>query len=153
MTMRSYDEAFFAANSAKGEWINGVAPEGAIKMDVAMVDNVDPNTETEDIIRQTTPAEDEIVSIQEVDLNGHAALLVEFKNSMTDPVSYGKAYYLRFQPDKLLIFASYPTERLDSADVQAIIHSIAFSNAEAINLPSAPPSAPLIPLPDSCPKP
>jgi hypothetical protein len=153
MTMRSYDEAFFAANSSKGEWLNGLAPEGAVKLDVAMMDNVDPNVDTETIIRQSALPEDEVSSLQEVDLNGHTALLVEFKNTMTAPVSYSRAYYLRFQPDKLLIFAAYPTERLASADVQAIIHSIAFSSAEAIYFPSVAPSVPLIPLPDSCPKP
>jgi len=123
MTLRSYDDPFFEAHSTKGEWTDMVAPPGAVKMDIAMFENVDINAKTEDAIRESSPPEDEIVSTQPVDLNGHPAFLVEFKDTKSDPPTYAKAYYLRFAADKLLILAAYPTELLESDDVQAIVHS------------------------------
>ena len=74
-------------------------------------------------------------STTNVDLNGHAALLVEFKQTTATPVTFSKAYYLRFQPDKLTIFAAFPNELLDSSDLQGIIQSIAFNDSETVSLP------------------
>jgi hypothetical protein len=53
-------------------------------MDIAMDERIDPNIGTEELIRQITPSENEIVSMSEVDLNGHTGYLVEFKSTMTD---------------------------------------------------------------------
>lgn len=150
MSIRSYDEAFFTTHSTKGEWTNMITPAGAVKMDIAMDERIDPNIGTEELIRQITPSENEIVSMSEVDLNGHTGYLVEFKSTMTDPVTYFKAYYLRFQSDKLMTIASYPNESLDSSDVLGVVYSIAFNDTEAINLPTFAPSAPLIALPPGC---
>ena len=127
-----------------------MVPEGAFNLDVMVFEPMDPNARTEELIRQITSDEDEIVAMTNVDLNGHAALLVDFKGSMTSPVTFGKAYYLRFQPDKLMVFGAFPNELLDSSDLQGIIHSIAFNDSETVSLPAYAPSAPLIKVPESC---
>jgi hypothetical protein len=150
MSLRSYDDAFFAAHSTKGNWTDNIVPQGAVKLDFVVIENLDPAADTETLIRQNSPPEDEIVSTTPADFNGHAALLVEFKHTTSDPVTYVKAYFLRFGPDKLLLVAGYPHEGLQSADVQAVLHSLAFSDSESIAFPSTAPGPALDGMPESC---
>ncbi|MFZ0533647.1 MAG: hypothetical protein WAM09_10740 [Anaerolineales bacterium] len=73
-----------------------------------------------------------------------------FKYTNAIPVTFGKAYYLRFQPDKLMIFDAFPDELLDSKDLQSIINSIDFIDNETVNLPAYATSTSLIKVPESC---
>jgi hypothetical protein len=71
---------------------------------------------------------------------------VIFKYTNATPVTFGKAYYLRFQPDKLMIFGAFPNELLVIKDLQSTINSIAFIYNETVNLPAYVPSVSFIEL-------
>jgi len=148
--LRSYDDAFYAVYSNKSGWI-GTAPAGAVKIDLAVIEGIDPNAATEDaILNQIGLSKEDIVSIQSVDVNGHIAFLVEFQHTNFSPVAVNKSYYFRLAPDKLMMFNAYPADRLESGDAQAILYSIALSKDESIAMPAAPPAPPLIEVPESC---
>jgi hypothetical protein len=42
MSMRSYDDAYFMAHSEKGGWIGGKRPEGAVSMDMVVIEGIKP---------------------------------------------------------------------------------------------------------------
>lgn len=74
MTIQSYDEAFFNANSARGVWVGGHYPEGAFKMDWIGVTQMDPALTTqaalEPLLQNDTQ---EIVSAEEVQVSRQTA--------------------------------------------------------------------------------
>lgn len=146
-TMRSYDEAFFGANSVKGEWKDGVWPDGAYKLDLTIVEPVDPSLTTIDAYRKLTdPSMEQVLENTDLQLGGNTWTEARIKSVLRPEEPAGKVYLLRLAPDRLLIAAAYPFPgAIDAGDVQAILSSFAASREQAITLPKVEPHAPLSP--------
>ncbi len=140
-TMRSYDEAFFAAHSEKGDWKGGVWPKGAYKLDLTLVESVDPGLSTFEAYSRLVDASLESLSGgEEVQLGANTWTEVMVKSALHPEQPATKVYVYRLAPERLLIAAAYPLgTAIDSPDVQAILASMVMSSEQAVILPQAAP--------------
>jgi hypothetical protein len=140
-TLRSYDEAFFAAHSEKGDWKGGVWPEGAYKLDLTLVESVDPGLSTFEAYSRLVDASLESLSGgEEVQLGANTWTEVMVKSALHPEQPATKVYVYRLAPERLLIAAAYPLgTAIDSPDVQAILASMVMSSEQAVILPQAAP--------------
>lgn len=140
-TMRSYDEAFFAAHSLKGDWIDGVWPEGAYKLDLTLVEPVDTNLSTYEAYGRLVDASMESLSGgEQVQLGANTWTQVMVTSALHPEQPATKVYVYRLSPNRLLIAAAYPLgTAMDSPDVQAILASMVMSSEQAVELPQAAP--------------
>jgi hypothetical protein len=149
LSMMSYNDQFVLEHTHKGEWVNG-RPQGAIKMDLVVFEDIDPSLSLEEAISQMLDSEfSSIVSTEKKMIGSHPAIIGTLA-SKDDPSNKSQVVAFRLSVDKLLIADAIPEEALASSDVQSILSSIAFSHEEKIGMPSIAPSTPLIPLPSSC---
>jgi len=152
MTIHSYDEAFFLANSTKGWWTGGDWPEGASKLDITVWQDFDPSLTTLEAFNTTfDPASSEIASSNEVRIGENEALLLEMRNlvNTSDPNSH--LYVFRPADDTMLMVSAAPDRALDSSDVQAMLNSLSLSPEQSVILPLLAPSPAIIPVPEGCP--
>jgi hypothetical protein len=154
MSARSYSDAFFAAHSERGEWKGGIAPAGALKLDVVAIEASDPSLTREDTIRAlfATPgfaSEQELVSVASKSFASSEGYLVTVKGGMQG-ASTSRSVYFELGPGILLVFAPQPSERLDDPDIQAMLYSLARTPSNAVNFPTVAPSGPPAGDPVSC---
>ncbi len=152
MTIHSYDEAFFLANSTKGWWTGGDWPEGASKLDITVWQDFDPALTTLEAFNTTfDPTTSEIASTHEVRIGENEALLVEMRNLVNTSDPNSRLYVFRPAGDTLLMVSAAPDRALDSSDVQAMLASLSLSPDQPVNLPQVAPAPAIIPLPEGCP--
>jgi len=142
-SIRSYDSYFFLANSVRSQWVNSEWPQGAVKFDLYVSEDVDPSLSLIDAARQELAKQEFIVqSIEEVTIGSNTAALA-VRGGQDDPSIPDKTYVFRLSPSSMLFFYVNPRAMLDSPEVQAIITSLAVSNAEKISMPVIPPPDPV----------
>jgi hypothetical protein len=153
MTLSSYDEAYFQANSIKGWWTAGDFPPGAYKMDIGGWPIEDPSLSTLDAARAAfTSDEQEITSATEITIGRNPAVDLEAR-STNNPDSLGRMIVFRLKPDTLLFASAAPLSAFDSPDVRGILESLTLTPDQPIVIPTYPPSSPLIDVPAGCPAP
>jgi hypothetical protein len=138
-TMRSYDEAFFAANSVKGDWKDGIWPEGAYKLDLTLVESVDPNLSTFEAYSRLVDSSMETVSDgAEVRLGANTWTELTIRSVLRPEQPATKIYVFRLSPDRMLIAAAYPLgTAIASFDVQTILASFVMGSEQAVALPQS----------------
>jgi hypothetical protein len=138
ITVRNYDDAFVQAHprGAIGE------DEGAMKIDLTYIDlaslGLSRGADLSEFVDALAPPGDSIVeAIDPVAINDLAAVIVSQRNTYSEAV--GKFAAVALQPDLYLVFGGAGAA-FDSADVQAILHSISFSDPQLPELmPANPP--------------
>jgi len=142
--LRSFDEDYFRANSVKGQWKDGIPPEGAFIADLVVFEGVDPaksNTEAYPIDPSTTA----ITSSEDKVIGQNQATVIQLKDLVNSNAPLFAVILFRLAPDKLVGFVTQQQDRLDSADLQGILTSLSLSPDQPIVLPLIPPHPPLIP--------
>jgi hypothetical protein len=151
LTIRSYDEAFRAQNSVKGEWVDGQWPGGAMKADLTVVEGVPPEQSlaefASDLLQQSEFAT--LVSVEELQVGTQQAVAVVTGRS-NDATERHTTYAFRLAPDKVLLMSILPEDAWQSGDMQGILGSIALSGEEPVTMPAYPPGAPIIDVPEGC---
>ena len=150
ITVASYDEAYFMANSVKGQWLGSQPPPGAYKIDFVVDRRIDPGLSDEQAVRQAlTSEEDQVDLVQSRTVGKHNALLA-VQSNVNNPSSSGTLYAFRLSPESLLMVN--PIQASDFTDplVQAILNSLAFSADETVELPTIDPGPALIAKPATC---
>ncbi len=150
LTLHSYDEAFFNSHSTKGQWTGGEAPDGAIKIDLAGLENIDPSLSTAEAAKQSLTGEEQVVESTEEMRLGQNQVILAHIFSRNDLMTDFPTFVFRLAPEKLLVVNVYPPKATTSADAQAILASLALSPAEHARIPAQPPSPAIIPTPESC---
>ncbi|MDL1941807.1 hypothetical protein FBQ99_05610 [Chloroflexi bacterium CFX2] len=145
MTIRSYDEAFFAANSERGEWIGGVPPQGAVSMDITAATGMDPSLTVTDSYAQLIDGTSySIIHSQERALGKNRFTVITLKSFINENAPPSIVYISSLSPDTILIFSVIPVDALYSDDVQAILSSYAAANSDPVTMPKIPPGPALI---------
>ena len=148
MTAHSYDEAYLMAHSTKGWWTDGIAPEGAIKMDFAGLTDEHPELELAAALLEMYSSQSDItvvLSTESVVYNGHEAVLMTTASPNSLNETY-KSVVFRLPDGNLLMVTAFWSEAYSTADVQAILNSFAFPD-ESVTLPKNAPNAPLTDVP------
>src|SRR5688572_5311161 len=145
MTIRSYDEAFFLANSEKGTWLGGIAPEGAISMDITAATGIDPNLTMSQAYLQLIDTNIYMVSnVIERSVGNNLFTIFVLNNMMNPSEPASLVYVTGLAPDAILIFSTTPTQAIHSSDAQAILSSYAGAKDEPVIFPKIQPSKQLI---------
>ena len=150
ITVASYDEAYFMANSVKGQWLGGQPPQGAYKIDFIVDKRIDASLSDEEAVRQAlTSDQDRVDLVQARTIGRHSALLA-VQSNVDNPSSSGTVYAFRLSPTSLLMVS--PVQASDFTDplVQAILNSLALSVDESVELPNIDPGPALIAKPTAC---
>jgi hypothetical protein len=137
--VRNYDEEFVLSHPRGYVW-----DTGAMKIDFSYI-----QPSSYGLPSESSPSEvaialggdlSELVGTEAVTINGQAGTLVTSKN--TENLSTGQYYLIKMDADLFLLFAAAPDGALESADVQGILHSIALTQAVAVQIPGALPGPP-----------
>jgi hypothetical protein len=144
LSLRSFDEDYFRANSVKGQWKDGVAPEGVFTADFVVFEGVDPaksNTEAYPI----DPMANAIFSSEDKLIGQNQATVIRLRDLVNGDAPLFTVILFRLAPDKLLAFVTQQQDRLDSPDLQGILDSLSLSPDQPVTLPTVAPHPPLIP--------
>jgi len=142
--LRSFDEDYLRAHSVRGEWPDGIAPEGVFTADFVVFEDIDSaksNVEAYPI----DPSMTAIASSEDKLIGQNQATVIQLKDLVNSNAPLFKVILFRLAPDKLLAFVSQQQDRLDSVDLQGILTSLSLSPDQPIILPTDAPHAPLIP--------
>jgi hypothetical protein len=150
ITVASYDEDYFMANSIKGQWMGGQHPQGAFKLDFYVNKQIDGGLTDEEAVRQAlTGTENKVDLLQPRAIGRHSALLA-VQSSVNNPSSSGTLYAFRLAPTNLMMVSAADTADLTNPVVQAILSSLALTQEEAVELPAIDPGPALIARPAAC---
>jgi len=142
MTIKNYDDAYFMANSNKGFWD---WPNGTLKLDVIVMEGVDPaKSDIEGYLQFSDPTMESLVAVESQQFGSHSATIATLSNLNNPNDPNTKVYFFRLAPDKLLMINPVPQSIIETTDFQAILNSIVLSPDEQITLPLIPPAAALI---------
>ena len=144
-TVASYDEAFFMNHSIKGQWTDGYPPDGALKMEIAAFAFADsgiaPGTPLEEAVPMAISGD--FVSNERVVLGGREALRVDLSGTVYAGETTNEMYFFPMGENGMLLFSVIPRSALNSADVQAVLDSLALAEEEPIAMPAADPQGTL----------
>ncbi len=143
LSLRSFDEDYFRANSVKGQWKDGVAPEGVFTADFLVFEGIDPALSNAEAYPRD-PETSAIVSSEDVLIGQNEATVIQLQNLVNSNDPLFTAILFRLAPDKLMIFVTQQQDRLDSADLQGILASLSLSPGQPIVVPTVAPHPPLI---------
>jgi len=144
MNARSYTNEYRTAYSVKGNWIGGEPPVGAVSMDFVAFEGVLPEQSVEIAINNYLGGDQSVIlSVEQITVGRHIAYKVTEAN-INDPSDTYHTLVFRIKPEIMLLVVAYPQDRIDSADVQAILGSISFSKSEPIIKPVIAPFPPLV---------
>jgi hypothetical protein len=144
ISLRSFDEDYFRANSVKGQWKDGVVPEGVFAIDLGVFEGIDPAASNAEAYPMD-PETSAIVSSEDVLIGRNQATVIRLQNLVNSNDPLFTVILFRLAPDKLMIFVTQQQDRLDSADVQGILNSLSLSPDQPIVVPAGAPHPPLIP--------
>lgn len=142
MTIYNYDDAYFNANSTKGFWD---WPNGTLKMDVIVMEGIDPaNSDIDGYMQFSDPTMERVDSVELQQFGSHTATVASLVNvnNPNDPIT--KVYFFRLASDKLLMVNPIPQSIIDTPDFQAILASIVLTPDEQVNFPTITPAPALI---------
>ncbi len=145
MITKSYDLEFFRANSMKGGWIGGEAPEGAIKLDfVPFVDIVPEQSLSTAIsnILGSNPDMTVVLSVEEITIGDLDAVRTTTArpDSLEDTTSN---IAIRLSPEVILLVAAVPNSAHNTSDVQTILSTLVLDKSTPIVKPTTAPFPPL----------
>ncbi len=142
ISVANYDQAFFKANSERGVWKGGQAPEGVISFDLTLATLEDESASDEAAARQWLESDIQAVeSVQPAALGRYPALQVQLRSTVNSEVS--TVYAVRAAPRWLALFAITPQSSFSSADIQLILASLALDDSLPVLLPTIPADPPL----------
>ena len=142
MTIKNYDEAFFNAHSNKGFWD---WPNGSLKMDVVVMEGVDPaKADAEAYMQFVDPNMTGLVSAETQQAGAHTATVLTVSNMVNRNDPNTRMFIYRLAPDKLILVAPTPQSIIDTPDFQAILSSFVLAQDEHITLPTITPAPALI---------
>jgi hypothetical protein len=144
LSLRSFDEDYFRAHSVKGQWKDGVVPEGVFTADFVVFEGVDPaksNAEAYPI----DPNTNAIFSSEDNLIGQNQATVIRLRDLVNGDAPLFTVILFRPAPDKLLAFVTQQQDRLDSPDLQGILTSLSLSSDQPIVIPTVEPHTPLIP--------
>lgn len=142
MTIKNYDDAYFMANSSKGFWD---WPNGTLKLDVIVMEGVDPaNSDIDGYLQFSDPTMERLVAVESLQLGSLTATVGTFANMNNPNDTDVKLFFFRLAPDKLLMINPIPQNIIDTPDFQALLASIVLTPAEQISLPLITPAPALI---------
>jgi hypothetical protein len=144
LSLRSFDEDYFRANSVKGQWKDGVPPEGAFTADFVVFEGVDPAKSNADAY-PIDPSTTAIASSEDKLIGQNQATFIQLKDLVNSNAPLFTVILFRLAPDKLIGFVSQQQDRLDSVDLQGILDSLSLSPDQPITVPTVAPHPPLIP--------
>lgn len=141
--LANYDEAYFMANSQKGYWD---WPNGALKIDIVVFENVNPSLPDAEAYRELTDPDTEgLVSVATQQTGTHTATVLTLQNLVNQNDPAIRVFIYRLAPDKLILINPVPQSIIDTSDFQAILASIVLTPNEQLAIPPTPPtSAPLV---------
>ncbi len=144
MMLWSYEQAFFDANSIKGNWANGEAPEGAVKLDFVPFGNIFPEQSLETAASNALGADPEmttVLSVEPLNIGNFEAVKVTTGriDNLEDTTSN---IAIRLSPETILYVAAYPNNGHDLDDVQTILSTLVLSKDTPIVKPSTAPRPP-----------
>jgi hypothetical protein len=143
LSLRSFDEDYSRAHTVRGEWPDGIAPEGVFTADLVVFEDVDPaksNAEAYPI----DPSATAIASSEEELIGQNQATVIQLKDLVNTNAPLFTMVLFRLAPDKLLGFVTQQQDQLDSVDLQGILTSLSLSPDQPITLPTGAPHEPLI---------
>lgn len=142
MMLWSYDLEFFQANSMKGGWIGGEAPEGAVKIDFAPLEVELPEQSLEVAISEMDYLDWVLISVEKTSFGAAEGAYVTTARSdnLEEPHTH---IAIRLSPETILSIAAYPSSRLYSNDVQLILNSLVLDKSTPIVKPTTAPHPPL----------
>ena len=143
ISLRSFDEDYFRAHSVKGQWKDGVPPEGVFTADFVVFEQVDPAKSNAEAY-PVDPSMNAIVSSEEMQIGRNPATLIRLKDVNNGNAPLTPVLLFRLAPDKLLAFVTQQPDRLDSPDLQGILTSLSLSPDQPIVVPTVQPHSPLI---------
>ena len=142
MTIYNYDEAYFNTHSTKGFW---EWPNGTLKMDLIVMEGVDPaNSDIDGYMQFSDPSMERVDAIESQQFGSHAATVASLANVDNPNSPITKVYFFRLAPDKLLMVNPIPQSIIDTPDFQAILASIVLTPKEQVTLPTITPAPALI---------
>jgi hypothetical protein len=144
LSLRSFDEDYFRANSVKGQWKDGIAPEGAYAADFLVFEGINPALSNAEAYPRD-PETSAIASSEDTIIGQNPATIIQLQDLVNSNDSLFTAIVFRLAPDKLMIFVTQQQDRLDSVDLQSILTSLSLSPDQPILLPTSEPHPPLIP--------
>ncbi|MGE5250322.1 MAG: hypothetical protein ACM3QS_08930, partial [Bacteroidota bacterium] len=144
MTARSYSDEFFAQHSERGEWLGGVWPAGAYKLDAVVFENMDASLPVPDALRlwysiPQNASEQQLVAVEETSFGSRTSYLATLQGGLQGAEKV-RIVYFPLRPGRLIGFVFLPGTALESPDVQAILASFVPTSAEAVNFPGRPPA-------------
>jgi hypothetical protein len=151
LTLRSYDDAYYMENTAKGMWQEGEWPEGAMKIDMVVIEGLPSDQPLAEAARGVL-GDSEFSTLESVDefvVGAHQAVSA-VTASRNDPLEKHTTVFFRMAPDQVLLVSVAPEQAWGSSDIQGILNSLTFSPEAEVAVPSYPPSAPIIAVPESC---
>jgi hypothetical protein len=150
ITVASYDENFFMANSVKGQWLGGQRPQGAYKIDFYVNKQIDASLSDEEAVRQALTSEENAVDLVQARTIGRHNALLAVQSNVNNPSATGTVYAFRLAPTSLMMVS--PSQASDFTDpiVQAILNSLALTQEETVDLPAIDPGPALIAKPAAC---
>jgi len=142
MTIYNYDEAYFNAHSTKGFW---EWPNGTLKMDVIVMEGIDPaNSDIDGYLQFSDPTMERVDAVESQQFGSHTATVASLANVDNPNSPITKVYFFRLAPDKLLMVNPIPQSIIDTPDIQGILASIVLSPDEKVTLPTITPAPALI---------
>jgi len=142
LTIKNYDDAYFMANSSKGFWD---WPNGALKLDVIVMEGIDPaKSDVDGYLQFSDPNMERVDAVESQQFGLHSATIASLANvnNPNDPIT--KVYLFRLAPDKLLMINPIPQSIIETPDFQAILASFVLTPDEQVNLPTITPASALI---------
>lgn len=145
MTITNYDEAYFMANSNKGYWD---WPNGALKLDVVVMEGIDPVKSAADAYMQfVDPTMTGLVSAESQLIGQNTITVVTLANLVNTSDPHTMVFIHRLAPDKLFMVVPIPQTIIETPDFQALLASIVLTPDEQVALPSIIPAPALIDAP------
>lgn len=142
MTIKNYDDAYFMANSTKGFWD---WPNGTLKLDVIVMEGIDPaNSDIDGYLQFSDPTMERVDAVESQQFGSHSATIASLANVDNPNSPITKVYFFRLAPDKLLMINPVPQSIVDTPDFQALLASVVLTPDEQVSLPLITPAPALI---------
>jgi len=142
MTIKNYDEAYFNAHSNKGFWD---WPNGTLKLDVIVMEGVDPAKSDADAYMQfVDPTMTGLVSSESQQIGANTVTVLTLSNQVNTNDPNIQLFVYRLSPGILLMVNPIPQTIIDTPDFQALLASIVLTPDEQITLPTIAPAPALI---------
>jgi hypothetical protein len=144
MTADSYEVEFFFQNAIRGHWIDGGPPDGAIQLEFAGFEGINPDQATDVALNQvlTERGGTLILSIEETSIGEKDMYIVTQADKDGPDANTWDSYAFRPQLEVIILVQANPYEAIYAQDVQLVLESISYSKSEPIIKPTTSPFPP-----------